>query len=54
MQQDVADLAEECKGRELEESKGSVRLGKRVDTMLSKIESTLEKLEGASNSAAGK
>lgn len=52
--QDVADLAEECKSRELEESKGSVRLGKRVDSMLGKIEATLEKLEGASKNEPDK
>ena len=50
----MADLAEECKGQELGESKGSVRLGKRVDAMLSKIETTLEKLEGASKTSADK
>eukprot|EP00731_Ephydatia_muelleri_P021382 Em0013g1109a len=52
--EDVADLAEECKSRELEESKGSVRLGKRVDSMLGKIEATLEKLEGASKNEPDK
>lgn len=41
----MADLAEECED-ELQESKASVRLGRRVDAMISKIDSTLQNLEG--------
>ena len=43
--QDVADLAEECED-ELVESKASVRLGRQVDAMISRVDRTLESLEG--------
>ena len=50
--QDVADLAEQCEGagdeEVLEESSVSRHLGKRVEAMLSSIDSTLSKLEGSS------
>lgn len=44
---DVADLVEECEGEDvsLKESKASVRLGRRVEVMLDKIDSTLHRLE---------
>ena len=43
---DVASLVEECEN-ELQESKASAILGRRVDAMISKIDSTLHKLEDA-------
>ena len=45
--QDVAELAEECAKvhEELSESKGSARLGKRVDTMIHRLDETLRGLE---------
>ena len=46
--QDVADLAEECED-EIQESKGSARLGRRVDAMIGKIDTTLLSLETDSN-----
>ena len=43
--QDVADLAVECgEEAELKESKGSVRLGKRVEAMISKLDQALQRL----------
>ena len=45
---DVADLVEECED-EISESKGSARLGRRVDAMLSKIDLTLQGLEPEGN-----
>ena len=46
----MADLAEECKD-EIQESKGSVRLGRRVDAMIATIDSTLQSLETADSNA---
>lgn len=45
--QDVAELAEECRGaeEELTESKASARLGKKVEAMISRLDSTLLQLE---------
>ena len=43
--QDVADLAEECHD-EVVESKGSVRLGRRVESIISQIDQTISQLEG--------
>ena len=45
--QDVAVLAEECAAadEELTESKGSARLGKRVEAMISRLDDTLQQLE---------
>lgn len=45
--QDVAELAEECVAaeEELAESKASARLGKRVEAMISRLDSTLLQLE---------
>ena len=43
--QDVADLAVECKDEELKESKGSARLGRKVDALISKIDQTILQLE---------
>ena len=41
----MADLAEECKD-ELVESTASVRLGRRVDAMISRLDMTLQSLDG--------
>ncbi len=46
--QDVADLAEECED-EIQESKGSVRLGRRVDAMIGKLDTALLSLETEGN-----
>ncbi len=46
--QDVADLAEACED-ELQESKGSARLGRRVDAMISKLDLALHSLETQDN-----
>ena len=43
--QDVADLAEECHD-EVVESKGSVRLGRRVESIIGQIDQTISQLEG--------
>lgn len=40
----MADLAVECQDEELKESKGSARLGRRVEAMISKIDTTLQTL----------
>jgi len=40
----VADLAEECRD-EVVESKGSVRLGKKVESIISQIDQTVSQLE---------
>ena len=42
--QDVEDLAKECED-ELQESKGSARLGRRVDAMINKLDQALQELE---------
>ena len=43
--QDVADLAVECGAEaELKESKGSVRLGQRVEAMIGKLDQALQRL----------
>ncbi len=43
--QDVADLAVECTDEELQESKASARLGRRVEAMISKVDMTLQTLQ---------
>ncbi len=35
----------ECQDEELQESKGSARLGRRVEAMISKIDTTLQTLQ---------
>ena len=43
--QDVADLAVECgEEAELKESKGQIRLGKRVEAMIGKLDQALQRL----------
>ena len=43
--QDVADLAVECGAEaELKESKGSVRLGQRVEAMIGNLDQALQRL----------
>ena len=44
----MADLAEEFED-EIQESKGSARLGRRVDAMIGKIDATLQSLETEDN-----
>ena len=48
--QDVADLAGECQDEELQESKGSVRLGRRVEAMINQVDVALQRLEASSDS----
>ena len=43
--QDVADLAVECGEEELKESKGSARLGRRVEAMISQLDHALLTME---------
>ena len=43
--EDVADLAVECRDEELKESKGSARLGRRVESMISKIDQAVQRLD---------
>ena len=42
--QDVEDLAKECED-ELQESKASARLGRKVDAMIGKLDQALQELE---------
>ena len=42
--EDVADLAVECRDEELKESKGLARLGRRVESMISKIDQAVQRL----------
>ena len=44
----MADLAEQCED-EIQESKGSVRLGRQVDAMIKKIDSALQSLENSAD-----
>lgn len=44
----MADLAEECQD-EIQESKGSARLGRRVDAMINTIDRALQSLETGDN-----
>ena len=41
----MADLAVECRDEELKESKGSARLGRRVESMISKIDQAVQRLD---------